>query len=171
LFYFIIVIHITKLMKLLLYSFAFLFYSLNSNAQQTITTTGGNSSGSGGSISYSVGQTGYKSNSGTTGSLNAGVQQPYEFYHLGINEVKEIRLYCSVFPNPTQANVILKIDFQNLENLSYTLTDVDGKLINSQKIISKETVLPMQNLSSATYFLSVLNSNKQLQNFKIIKTN
>ena len=46
--------------------------------QQTIPATGGNASGSGGSVSYTVGQILSSSISGANGSVVQGVQQPYE---------------------------------------------------------------------------------------------
>ena len=47
-------------------------------AQETIPAIGGNASGSGGSVSYSVGQAVYTTNTGTNGSVPQGVQQPFE---------------------------------------------------------------------------------------------
>lgn len=47
-------------------------------AQEAIPASGGNATGSGGSVSYSVGQVEYSSNTGSGGSVAAGVQQPYE---------------------------------------------------------------------------------------------
>jgi hypothetical protein len=40
---------------------------------------GGEATGSGGSVSYSVGQVVYTTNTGINGSVAQGVQQPYEF--------------------------------------------------------------------------------------------
>ena len=55
-------------------------------AQQAITATGGNASGSGGTVAYSVGQIIYATNTGTTGSVAQGVHQPYE---ISIVEVED----------------------------------------------------------------------------------
>lgn len=45
------------------------------HAQESVNTTGGNASGSGGSASYSVGQVVYTSNTETSGSVAQGVLQ------------------------------------------------------------------------------------------------
>ncbi|MDD2634269.1 MAG: hypothetical protein PHW82_02085 [Bacteroidales bacterium] len=45
-------------------------------AQESVNTTGGNALGSGGSVSYSAGQVIYTNNTGTSGSVAQGVQQP-----------------------------------------------------------------------------------------------
>lgn len=47
-------------------------------AQQATTATGGNASGSGGPVAYSVGQVVYTTNTSSNGSVAQGVQQPYE---------------------------------------------------------------------------------------------
>ena len=44
-------------------------------AQQAITATGGNASGSGGTIAYSVGQIVYTTYTGATGSVAQGVRR------------------------------------------------------------------------------------------------
>ena len=59
-------------------SVLFLGLGLTAQAQQATTATGGNASGSGGTVAYSVGQIFYTTNTGTTGSEAQGVQQPYE---------------------------------------------------------------------------------------------
>jgi hypothetical protein len=46
------------------------------NAQETITTSGGNASGSGGSVSFTVGQVAYTTNTSSAGTVSQGVQQP-----------------------------------------------------------------------------------------------
>ncbi|MCP4553263.1 MAG: T9SS C-terminal target domain-containing protein, partial [Bacteroidetes bacterium] len=49
------------------------------HGQTTANTSGGEASGSGGAVSYSVGQVVCQTYSGTNGSVAEGVQQPYEF--------------------------------------------------------------------------------------------
>jgi hypothetical protein len=74
---------------------------LAAQAQQATTATGGNTSGSGGTVAYSVGQIVYTTNTGTNGSVAQGVQQPYEIsIVLGIDN-HSINLGLSAYPNPT----------------------------------------------------------------------
>jgi hypothetical protein len=47
-------------------------------AQEDIPATGGDASGSGGLVSYSIGQVVYITNTGTNSSEAQGVQQPYD---------------------------------------------------------------------------------------------
>lgn len=140
-------------------------------AQQSSNAAGGDATGAGGSASYSVGQPVYTYNTGTFGSSNQGVQQPYEFFITGIDENKDVSLSLAVFPNPTQAAVHLKVENQDLSGLSFEVYDVTGKLLLSQKISNTLTSVPMQTLASATYYLKVLNKQKAVKTFTLIKNN
>jgi hypothetical protein len=141
-------------------------------AQQDADAAGGDASGSGGTASFSIGQVVYTYVSGSSGSSNQGVQQPYEFFFpAGINETKGISLSMTAFPNPTQSIVNLKIESQSIENFTFQLYDVDGKKITEQVINEAMTVVPMQALAAGTYVLEVSNSGKQLKTFTIIKYN
>ena len=103
----------------------FMGYGLTGlHAQQAITTTGGNTSSSGGSISYSVGQIVYKTNNSSSGSVAQGVQQPYEISVVsGLEEAQGINLVLSAYPNPATDYVILKVENYKTENLTYQLYD------------------------------------------------
>lgn len=48
-------------------------------AQQVVTTSGGNASGSGGSVSYTIGQIVYTTNTNSNGSVAKGVQNHIRF--------------------------------------------------------------------------------------------
>ncbi len=139
-------------------------------AQEAIPAAGGNASGSGGSVSYSVGQVTYTTNTGTNGSVAQGVQQPYEISVVtGIEEAVGIDLICSVYPNPATHYLTLKVENYDFEKLSYQLYDMDGRLIESIKLSGNETSIDMINLDPAAYFLKVIQSNKEVKTFKIIK--
>jgi hypothetical protein len=141
-------------------------------AQQDADAAGGDASGSGGSASYSIGQVVYTYVTGTSGSSNQGVQQPYEFFFpAGINENKNISLSMTVFPNPTQTIVNLKIESQSFENFIFHLYDAVGQNITEQAINGPLTVIPMQGLAAGTYMLEVTNGGKTLKTFTIIKYN
>ena len=46
---------------------------------------------------------------------------------------------------------------------------MNGKLIESKKVENNETSIVMSNLVPATYFLKVIQDNKEIKTFKIIK--
>lgn len=160
------------LLKLKVVAMFFLFcLSLSAvTAQTSVTATGGNASGSGGSASYSVGQVVYTTNSGTNGSVAQGVQQPYEISEItGIEEAEGIILFVTAYPNPTNDYLTLEVvDFQ-LFSFTFSLYDMNGKLLQSEKITDAQTNIDMCNLVPATYFVKVVQGNKEVKNFKIIK--
>lgn len=149
----------------------FLVFSYSElQAQETIPITGGNASGSGGSVSYTIGQTFYTTNTGSNGSVAEGVQQPYEIsVIIGIEETNGINLSVSAYPNPTTDFLLLKVESEKFKDLSYQLFDLNAKLLESKKLVSNETSIVMSNLVPATYFLKVTEGNKEVKTFRIIK--
>ena len=139
-------------------------------AQNAIPASGGNATGSGGSVSYTVGQVVYTKYTGTNGSVAQGVQQPYEISVVtGIVEAKGISLEIEVYPNPATDFVKLKIENYEVKNLRYQLYDINGSLIKDNKVEGNETSISMQNLLPSVYFLKVTDNNKVIKTFKIIK--
>ena len=142
-------------------------------AQNTVPATGGNATGSGGSASYSVGQVVYTTNTGTNGSVAQGVQQPYEITIVTrLEEAKGINLSCSAYPNPTTDFLNLKVDPSttvSIQSMNYQLFDITGKLLDTKNITSNETSIITSNLLPATYFLKIIQNNKEVKTFKIIK--
>ena len=139
-------------------------------AQEAISATGGNASGSGGSVSYSIGQVAYQTHTGTGGSVTEGVQQPYEILVVtGIEEGLGINLSVLAYPNPTTDFLNLKIENYGNTNLSYQLFEMNGKRLKTEKITGNETSITMNNLVPATYFLKVIEGNKEIKTFRIIK--
>jgi len=137
-------------------------------AQESVNATGGNASGSGGIVAYSVGQVVYTTDTGTNGSVAQGVQQPYEISVVtGLEEAKGINL--SAYPNPTTDYLTLEVKDFELSNLHFQLYDMNGKLLQSEKITGKQTRIVMSNLVPATYFVKVTEGNKEVKTFKIIK--
>ena len=142
------------------------------HAQKATVTTGGNASGGGGSVSYSVGQIVYKTYNGSTGNVVQGVQQPYEISVItGLDEAKDINLVLSAYPNPTNYGITLKVENYNIENLTYQLYDINGKLLLKQKIKSVETPILMEMFDNGTYFLKIISYKTALKSLKIIKNN
>ena len=150
-------------------SFGFLLILNGIQAQQTTLPTGGNTSGIGGSSSYSVGQILYSTNIGANGSEAQGVQQPYEIsITTGINKT-DINLELLVYPNPTTTFLKLKVENQQVESLSFQIFDMQGKLVENNKLTSNTTTINLEALPKSTYFLNITDNNQLIKTFKIIK--
>lgn len=138
-------------------------------AQEAIPATSGEATGTGGSVSYSVGQLVYTTNTGTNGSVAQGVQQPYEISTAAGIDVKNINLEHSVYPNPATDYLTLKVEEVELSTLKFQLFDMQGKLIKSSKLTSNITTIKLENLPASTYLLKVSDNQKLVKTFKIIK--
>ncbi len=159
---------VNRLGGLMLLFFVFFFSTIS--AQEAVISSGGDGSGSGGSVSYSVGAVVYTTNTGTSGSVAQGVQHPYEIYVVtGIEEVQGIDLEISAYPNPVTDYLILKVDDENLIGATYLLYNLEGRLLENNELVNNETHIYMNKLKPATYFLKVFNNNKEIKTFKIVK--
>ena len=153
---------------------AFLIFEIsNLKAQETVITTGGNITGSGGSISYSIGQVLYCTNEGVNGDyVIEGVQQAYEISVVtGILEAKNINLVMSVYPNPTIDYLTVKVENYETKNLRYVLVDINGKVIQTIIATGQKTKIETNNLLPENYFVKVLDNQNEIKIFKFIKTN
>ena len=138
----------------------------------SVNSSGGNASGTGGSVSYSVGQVFNTTAFGTNGSVSEGVQQPFEISVLSGMDITGIDLYYAVYPNPTSGKLTLKLDASttpDIRSMRYQLYDVNGKMLQNDRLTEYETSIEMSNFNSATYFLKVTKNNKEVKLFKIIK--
>ena len=137
-------------------------------AQESANASGGDASGSGGTVAYSIGQTVYTYESGTNGNTNQGVQQPYEIYSVGIAEdLSTISL--TTYPNPTSNYLVLEFTDYSNEKMEYQLIDLNGKTIIKNTITDSKTQIDLNNYSKGTYLIKVIKELKEIRTFKIIK--
>ena len=159
-----------KILSLLVLACGFSWGNL-AQAQESINSGGGDATGSGGSAAYSIGQVIYTTNFSASGSVAQGVQQPYEIFTIGVEEL-DFGISLSAFPNPTMNTLTLQVSELTSENMVYQLFDLQGKLIHESQIVGLQTQIDMSQMAMATYFLHVFNQDKtKNQSFKIIKTN
>ena len=147
-------------------SFAF---SAMLSAQSTLVGTGGEATGNGGSVSYSVGQIAVQSNSNGTVSITEGVQQPYEISVVGVDNYPDIKLNAVLYPNPTQGR--LKLEISNLQfEGELKVYDVNGKYLLSKKLEGETTEFDLSSYAPGTYYINVYNGTQSLKSFKVVKT-
>jgi hypothetical protein len=159
----------------------FLFFILLSvlstvvRGQDALPATEGNTTGTGGTVSYTIGQVVYTTNTGSSGSVSEGVQQPYEISVItGIESPIKLNLVCTAFPNPVTSQLLLKVEKMGEEILWYELYDIKGKLLESKKIEKGESAIPMDYRPSSTYLLKVVQTEpaspqQEIKTFKIVK--
>ncbi len=144
-------------------------------AQEAISSSGGNFTGDGGTVCYTIGQVAYTINSGASGSVLQGVQQPYEISeYTGLPEFPHHGLELSVFPNPATDHLILEVKSEvlhGLQSIRYRLFDGYGRKLKEEKITGFQTSIDMENLAPGLYFLRLYaeSGQQEVKTFKIIK--
>jgi hypothetical protein len=157
-------------MKKIFILFCVLVTGIGAYAQSAVSASGGEASGNGGSLSFTIGQTFYSANVGTSGQISEGVQQAYEIYD--VTEVQNptaLEISLSIFPNPTNDFLNLLIDGGEVSGLVCTVFDVTGKQLFVKRIVSNNTSINMQSLPPATYFFRVTKEKNEVKTFKIVK--
>jgi len=152
-------------------SVLFLFGGLvGLQAQESVNASGAELSGNNGTISYSIGQVVYHTHSMAGASFAEGVQQPYEISTISGIDIPEIVLQMSTYPNPTTDYLNLSIGNYSNEKLTLQLFDVAGKLLLDETISQPNTVIDMNRFAMATYYLTIIDNQRPIKTFKIIKT-
>ena len=144
-----------------------LFSMGKSLAQDAVPAAGGNGTGTGGSMSYTVGQVVYTANTGSNGSVSQGVQHAYDIVNT-IEETENISLVMA-YPNPVADALTLRVDEDDLTGFSYELYNNQGQLVNTNLILNNQTLVAMNELSTSTYFLKVKKNDQVVQSFTIVK--
>jgi hypothetical protein len=143
-------------------------------AQEGMNAAGGNISSSQGTISYSVGQIFYQTYHDDNGSVSQGVQQPFEISVVtSTEEVRDISLSIMAYPNPTSDYLKLEIPDCQLFPFAFHLYDMNGRLLQTDRITQDQTTIDVSTLKPAVYFLRVIktqeNTPAEIKLFKIIK--
>ena len=137
------------------------------HAQNTVLVSGGSMAGDEGSISYSVGQTVYTTEQGSSGELIQGIQQPYEI--TVDSGLESMETHISVYPNPAGDMLHVNVEGMGLEGLRCELYSVQGSLLGEQAIRSADTRIGTEKLVPSVYLLRVYRQHQEVITFKIIK--
>jgi hypothetical protein len=146
---------------LLIASFAF--------GQDAVTATGGDASGSDGTVAYAIGQVVYTTSTGTNGSSAQGVEQAYEISITTGADETVIELNASAYPNPANDFLLLRIENFEQDKMEYQLLDMEGKLISGGALNSNETQISIGSLPCASYYLKITQQQKEIKSFLIVK--
>ncbi len=138
-------------------------------AQESINASGGVNIGTGGAVSFSVGQMVYTTDSKESGSMVQGIQRPYRITTTDINKVND-DISFKAYPNPSSDDLFLEMNAYRSEKLVYHLYDIQGKLIMTNQIESPKTQINMRALAVGSYLIQIYNSkNQPIQTIQVIK--
>ncbi len=139
-------------------------------AQLAIPCTGGIANGTGGSATFSIGQVNYITNLGANGTVCQGVQHAFEIFVVsGFEDVNYSNIQLLVYPNPTNDYLKLQVNASNVKCRVYQVLDSNGKLISAKLIENSETIIDLVNCASAIYYINIIEEEKILKTFKVIK--
>ncbi|MGB9745798.1 MAG: T9SS type A sorting domain-containing protein [Bacteroidales bacterium] len=156
--------------RVLLWVFFIICIPFSAWSQHVFVSSGGSSSQTGGTVSYSLGQIFYTVASGSTGHAFQGIQLPYEIYQItDIIKSNDVRLQFLAYPNPVYDQLILQVSDTLKGNLSYQLVDIHGRLLKEGRIYVREMAIPFDGYLKGSYILFILKEGSLMQAFKIIK--
>lgn len=127
-------------------------------AQESINAIGEDATGSGGSVSYSIGQIAYNISTGSNSTVAQGVQQAFEISVPEVEEVGGVNISIIAYPNPTSDYLTLEVKDLELSNLNFQLFDIQGRLLQNQKIIK-----PNKDWNGQTYICHLFCKSKPRQ--------
>lgn len=155
-----------------------------SYAQDAISAAGGNANGSGGSASYTIGQTVYTASSSATGSVSQGVQQAYTITENPVpgtpatnnpnsenpiaNGIAESSIQCAVYPNPVADQLVVSLE-DEFSDVSLLLFTADGRVVSEQSTVSQTAQIDMSQLAQGTYVLHILQGGTLAKMFTVVK--
>lgn len=139
------------------------------SAQQSVNSSGGSFTGTGGSASISVGQIAYTALKSDSATITQGVQQVWVFQPQSVQKLKASSVQTVVYPNPVLDGLTLEITSGNPNDCKWIFSDLQGKIISNGEFENSRAYISAESFSSGTYILSISEKNQIIQSQKIIK--
>lgn len=135
--------------------------------QSSANAGGGDSSDTGGSVAFSVGEVVYTQVVSIGGQSNQGVQHAYDSY-VGIEEGSSLDAVLSLFPNPASTTVTLDIADLASGSYTYSLFDMTGKTLEVRAAQAGQNPIDIRGLASGTYLLNVQKETGGQKSFRLV---
>ena len=138
------------------------------SAQEAVVSGSGYHENSSGSISWTLGEVITETFRSDDVILTQGFQQP-SITVTSVEEFANLDFNITAFPNPAREYINIKLDTDNFDNVWYELYDIKGLVIEHKKIDNELVHISLHDKEPAIYFLRVIEGNKVLKTFKVIK--
>ena len=149
---------------------ALLLLAFQVSAQSAFVTVGGEATGEGGSMSFSVGEVTYKSTVDNQYTISEGVQQAYTIKDITPDAIKNlVKIELSAYPNPTSDVLHLVVKDADIDGLSYSVSDVKGRTQEKGTIVGTESVIQFSQYLDGVYFVEVKQKGKMVKRFEVLK--
>jgi hypothetical protein len=136
------------------------------NTLQVVGSAGNTATSGNTQLTWTIGEPIVNTATSTNNVLTQGFNQGLLLI-TAIDDLKNTTV--SIQPNPTSDFAIINLDDKYFSNAQYTLTDINGKVIQQNKIENMQTSVSFQDLANATYFIQVTTNNQKTKTFKVIK--
>ena len=146
--------------------------SLNLTGQTSVNTCGGDGTGNGGSVAFSIGQVFFQVVEDPQISFSEGVQQAFEISIVdGIEEEDPLSFVISAFPNPTMDVLHIELKDEFTGSVMFQVHDAIGNLIQEGEVSTSKFTIQTTDWSGGAYYLHVYNTDSlQSSTLKFIKT-
>jgi hypothetical protein len=135
-------------------------------AQSSTVCSGGEGSGPGGTVSFSVGQLVVESTIDSEGSISPGVQQSYESSSVYVNEPLFDNTLV-LYPNPTTQ--FIQLDFGKIFTGQVMVFDAAGNVIFNQNVNTMKSRIDASGWSSGLYMVHVVKGNESAAIHSVLK--
>jgi hypothetical protein len=141
--------------------FIFLLFCFDSFCQTNTVAAGNTIENNNGSFSFTIGQIDYLQ--------SQGIQQPY--LEIELIENLENSIEIDIFPNPTSSSISIVLSNFEMGLYFFELYDVNNKLISSKSIDNELFLYSLEDLTNASYYITIKESSTPIKQFKIVKQN
>ncbi len=137
-------------------------------SQSVVASSGGNGTGEGISIQWTIGETFTETLQGDALILTQGFHQT-DLIVTSIDEISGVEVEILAFPNPATEHVTIGVHDDSYTGMTYRLADFLGNILAVGALDGFETQVSFSKLQSGVYFLVVSSSEQHLKTFRIVK--
>jgi len=137
----------------------------------TVVTSGGSfSQSANASLSATIGESIITTAMNNNSILTQGFQQSYD-QNIFVQPLNSESTNFHIFPNPAFETIYVEIISSSFSNFTLTLSDIVGKKIFSEQMLSNTSKeISLEQLQSGLYLITLRsNADKEFFSFKIIK--
>lgn len=121
-------------------------------------------------LDWSVGELVTETYAGNQSMLTQGFHQG-KYIITAIKQITDLQFEISAFPNPATDYVHVKIASEKFENLRFSFSDSDGKVLQTGSFTSNLQQINLAGKTTGIYFLKVISDKTTVKTFKIVKSN
>ena len=138
------------------------------NAQTVIAPAGHYHESEQMSMSWTLGETVIETFASANMVLTQGFQQPVLKVSTFAKE-PGLDFQITAFPNPTRGHINISTNLLQAESLIYSVYDLQGRFIAANPLEGSQTQIALNNYDPGIYFIRILQDEKPVKTFKIIK--